>query len=73
MVAGQLPPDHPQTPVIKRYVKDYYKMYRINPSGMGASAYDAVYVISEAMKESLKMPGGVKPQNIRRELEKVKY
>lgn len=66
LVAELLPEDDPQKRVLTHYIKAYKSRYNETVSGFGGYAYDAVYLLAEAMEGS----GGDKGK-IRENLEKI--
>ncbi|MFP4668705.1 MAG: ABC transporter substrate-binding protein [Desulfobacterales bacterium] len=66
LVADQLPDDDPQKEVLTRYIKAYESRYEETVSGFGGYAYDAVYLLAEAMEGT----GGDK-EKIRENLENI--
>ncbi|MFP3998820.1 MAG: ABC transporter substrate-binding protein [Desulfobacterales bacterium] len=50
LVAEQLPEDDPQKKVLSRYIEAYESRYDETVSGFGGYAYDAIYLLAEAMK-----------------------
>lgn len=51
LVAEMLPDDHPQKAVLVKYKKDYETKFGENVSTFGGHAYDALWLIIEALKE----------------------
>ncbi len=52
LVADQLPEDDPQKEVLTRYIESFESRFRMPVSGFGGYAYDAVYLLAEALKGS---------------------
>jgi branched-chain amino acid transport system substrate-binding protein len=67
LVADQLPEADTQKKVLLQYIDDYKKRYQIAVSGFGGYAYDAMYILAEALKGT----GGDKAK-VRAGIEKVK-
>jgi len=51
LVVESLPNDHPQKKVLARYKKDYEDRFNENVSTFGGHAYDALWLVIEALKE----------------------
>jgi branched-chain amino acid transport system substrate-binding protein len=66
-VAGQIPQDHPQKPVIDEYVRDYEARFNTPVSTFGGYAYDALMLIKQAIETG----GSAEPAAIRDNLEKI--
>jgi branched-chain amino acid transport system substrate-binding protein len=52
LVADVLPADHPQKKVLMQYKTDYEKQYKEDASTFGGHAYDAVLILTEAIKKA---------------------
>ncbi len=52
LVVDDLPDSHPQKSVLATYKKDYETRYKEDASTFGGHAYDAVLVITEALKKA---------------------
>jgi branched-chain amino acid transport system substrate-binding protein len=52
LVADELPNDHPQKAVLIKYKNDYENQYKENVSTFGGHAYDALLVLTEAIKKA---------------------
>ncbi len=52
LIADVLASDHPQKAVLTRYKKDYESMYKEDASTFGGHAYDAILILSEAIKKA---------------------
>jgi len=52
LVVDDLPPNHPQKPVLAAYKKDYESRYKEDVSTFGGHAYDAMMVVVEALKKA---------------------
>jgi len=52
LVANVLPADHPQKALLMEYKKDYESRYNEDVSTFGGHAYDALLVLTEAMKKA---------------------
>ena len=51
LVVEELPNTHPQKKVLAGYKKDYEAMYKEDVSTFGGHAYDAVLIVTEALKK----------------------
>ncbi|MFZ5571220.1 MAG: ABC transporter substrate-binding protein [Thermodesulfobacteriota bacterium] len=60
--------DHPQKKVLVNYRDEYEKTYKDKVSTFGGHAYDALYILSSAMKTA-----GNNPAKIRDEIEKTEF
>jgi branched-chain amino acid transport system substrate-binding protein len=52
LIADVLPKDHPQKAVLTKYKKDYESQYKEDVSTFGGHAYDAILILTEAIKKS---------------------
>jgi branched-chain amino acid transport system substrate-binding protein len=52
LIANDLPAKHPQKAVLTRYKKDYESKYKEDVSTFGGHAYDALLVLTEAIKKA---------------------
>jgi branched-chain amino acid transport system substrate-binding protein len=52
LVADQLPDNHPQKELLVKYKKDYESKYGEDVSTFGGHAYDALLILTEAMKKA---------------------
>lgn len=52
LVADVLPDDHPQKALLVKYKKDYESRYKEDVSTFGGHAYDAVLLLTEAIKKA---------------------
>ena len=52
LVADALPDDHVQKALLTQYKKDYESMYKEDVSTFGGHAYDAILVLTEALKKA---------------------
>lgn len=52
LVADVLPDNHPQKALLTQYKKDYEQMYKEDVSTFGGHAYDAILVLTEAIKKA---------------------
>ena len=52
LVADVLPDNHPQKKVLMAYKTDYEKQYKEDASTFGGHAYDAVLILTEAIKKA---------------------
>jgi branched-chain amino acid transport system substrate-binding protein len=67
LIANSLPDKDPQKKILLKYTKDYQAKYNSVPSTFGGHAYDALYLVINAMKKV-----GNDPAKIRDEIEKTK-
>ncbi|PKN08582.1 MAG: ABC transporter substrate-binding protein [Deltaproteobacteria bacterium HGW-Deltaproteobacteria-8] len=68
VAVSQVPDGNPQKALLTKYVADYTKKFGTAPSTFGGHAYDALMLVTEAVK----MGKSFKPQDIRDNLEKIK-
>ena len=68
LVAEVLPDSHPQKALLVQYKKDYESRYKEDVSTFGGHAYDAVLVLTEAMKQA----GSNDREKVRSALENLK-
>jgi branched-chain amino acid transport system substrate-binding protein len=68
LVVDELPDSHPQKPLLAAYKKDYETRYKEDASTFGGHAYDAVLVITEALRKA----GSTEPEKVRQALENLK-
>lgn len=68
LVAEVLPEDHPQKAVLTQYKKDYESLYKEDVSTFGGHAYDALLVLTEAIKKAK----SVETDRVREALENLK-
>ena len=68
LVAEQLADDHPQKEVLVEYKKAYESKYKENASTFGGHAYDALLLLTEAIKKA----GSTDPAKVRDALENLK-
>lgn len=66
LVADQLPDSDPQKPVLKSYIEQFEKEFKMPVSGFGGYAYDAMHMLAKALKGT----GGDR-EKIRANLEKI--
>jgi branched-chain amino acid transport system substrate-binding protein len=52
LIADELPNDHPQKALLTKYKKDYESQYKEDASTFGGHAYDAILVLTEAIKKA---------------------
>jgi branched-chain amino acid transport system substrate-binding protein len=52
LVVDELPDSHPQKKLLATYKKDYEAAYKENVSAFGGHAYDAVLIVTEALKKA---------------------
>jgi branched-chain amino acid transport system substrate-binding protein len=57
LVADVLPDDHPQKKVLAEYKKDYESQYKEDASTFGGHAYDALLLLTEAIKKADSVDG----------------
>jgi branched-chain amino acid transport system substrate-binding protein len=50
VVAEKIRADHPQKPVIMKYKTEYEKRFKTDVSTFGGHAYDAIYMVADALK-----------------------
>jgi branched-chain amino acid transport system substrate-binding protein len=67
LVASELPKNDPQKKLLVKYTTDYKAKYNTEPSTFGGHGYDALMLVTEAMKKV-----GNDPAKIRDEIEKTK-
>ena len=67
IVANQIPDDHPQKPVLLKYIHDYESRFKSPVSTFGGHGWDALMLIVKAIQ----MGGSDKPADIRKNLEKI--
>ncbi|MBN1901824.1 ABC transporter substrate-binding protein [Candidatus Sumerlaeota bacterium] len=68
LACDTLPDDHPQKKVLMNYKKEYEERFKDSVSTFGGHAYDALFIIVEAIKKA----GVVDKDKIRDEIEKTK-
>jgi branched-chain amino acid transport system substrate-binding protein len=68
LVAELLAEDNPQKAVLMEYSKDYAAKYKEDASTFGGHAYDAVLILTQAIKKA----GGVDPEKVRAAIENLK-
>ena len=68
LVADVLPADHPQKKVLMAYKTGYEKQYGEDASTFGGHAYDALLVLTEAIKKA----GSTDPEAVRAAIENMK-
>jgi len=68
LVADQLPDDHPQKKVLVQYKNDHESRYKEEASTSGGHAYDALLVLTEAIKKA----GSTDREKVREALENLK-
>jgi branched-chain amino acid transport system substrate-binding protein len=67
-VAELLPEDHPQKALLMEYKKDYEAKYKEDASTFGGHAYDAVLLLTQAIKKA----GSAEPAKVRDAIENLK-
>ena len=68
LVAEVLPDNHPQKKLLMEYKKDYEAAYKEDVSTFGGHAYDALLLLTEAIKKA----GGVDRDKVRDAIENLK-
>ena len=68
LVAEALPDNHPQKQVLMEYKKDYESRYKEDVSTFGGHAYDALLILTEAIKKA----GSAEPEKVRAAIENLK-
>jgi branched-chain amino acid transport system substrate-binding protein len=68
LVAESLPNDHPQKAVLMAYKKDYETLYKEDVSTFGGHPYDALLVLTEAIKKA----GSADREKVRDAIENLK-
>ncbi len=68
LVADVLPDNHPQKTLLVKYKNDYEAKYKEDVSTFGGHAYDAILILTEAMKKA----GSNEPAKVRDALENLK-
>ncbi len=68
LVADTLPDNHPQKKLLVEYKTDYEKLYKEDASTFGGHAYDALLVLTEAIKKA----GSADKKAVRDALENLK-
>jgi len=68
LIAESLPGSNPQKKVLMDYKKDYEKRYKEDASTFGGHAYDALLVLTEALKKA----GSTDPEAVRTAIEGIK-
>lgn len=67
LIVDELPDSHPQKALLAAYKKDYESRYKEDASTFGGHSYDAVLVITEALKKA----GSTEPEKVRAALENL--
>ncbi len=67
IIVDQLADSHPQKALLKKYVTDYETRFKMPISSFGGYAYDALMLVTEAIKAGK----SAKPADIRANLEKI--
>ena len=67
LVADVLPDGHPQKKVLVKYKNDYESRYKEDASTFGGHAYDALLILTEAIKKA----GSVEPEQVREAIENL--
>lgn len=67
LIVDDLPDSHPQKALLAAYKKDYESRYKEDASTFGGHSYDAVLVITEALKKA----GSTEPEKVRAALENL--
>lgn len=68
LIADDLPDTHPQKKVLVTYKKDYETLYKDDVSTFGGHAYDALLIVTEALKKA----GGPDRDKVRDAIENTK-
>jgi len=68
LIAESLPGSNPQKKVLMDYKKDYEKRHKEDASTFGGHAYDALLVLTEAIKKA----GSTEPEAVRAAIEGIK-
>jgi branched-chain amino acid transport system substrate-binding protein len=68
LVVDELPDSHSQKTLLAAYKKDYETRYKEDASTFGGHAYDAVLVITEALRKA----ASTEPEKVRQALENLK-
>jgi branched-chain amino acid transport system substrate-binding protein len=68
LVADVLPDDNPQKKLLVEYKTDYENKYKEDASTFGGHAYDAVLILTEAIKKA----GSTDPEKVREAIENLK-
>ncbi len=68
LVVNDLPDSNPQKALLEAYKKDYESRYKEDASTFGGHAYDAVLVVTEAIKKA----GSTEPGKVRDALENLR-
>jgi branched-chain amino acid transport system substrate-binding protein len=68
LIADILPDGHPQKAVLTQYKKDYESRYKEDVSTFGGHPYDALLLLSEAIKKA----GSIDKEKVRDALENLK-
>ena len=68
LIAESLPGSNPQKKVLMDYKRDYEKRYKEDASTFGGHAYDALLVLTEAIKKA----GSTEPAAVRAAIENIK-
>ena len=68
LVVDELPENHPQKALLAAYKKEYESRYKEDASTFGGHAYDAILIITEALKKA----ASTEPEKVREALENLK-
>jgi branched-chain amino acid transport system substrate-binding protein len=68
LIADQLPDNNPQKKLLMEYKKDYEGRYKEDASTFGGHAYDAVLILTEAIKKA----GSTDKDKVRDAIENIK-
>ncbi len=68
LVVDELPDGHPQKALLAAYKKEYESRYKEDASTFGGHAYDAILVLTEALKKA----GSTEPEKLRAALENLR-
>jgi branched-chain amino acid transport system substrate-binding protein len=67
LVVDELPDTHPQKKLLATYKKDYEDLYKDDVSTFGGHAYDAVLIVTEAVRKA----GSTDPEKVRNTIENL--
>jgi len=67
LITEDLPDSHPQKTLLAQYKKDYESRYKEDVSTFGGHAYDALLILTEAIKKA----GGTEPGKVRDAMENL--
>jgi branched-chain amino acid transport system substrate-binding protein len=67
LVVDELPDTHPQKKLLATYKKDYEDLYKDDVSTFGGHAYDALLIVTEAVRKA----GSTDPEKVRNTIENM--